>query len=291
MDDQGWNRKINIIPLEAFILEIAKYALLYREKIYNLDNTTLYAFEDDYTRLFHILNVCDVSTFHPYILSLFFKFDTNEIKLKEELFKLEKFVIRRMIAKKETKSYNKICKEFIVNNATIDSKLDEVSNDDVIAGLEFILNRNAALLLFWIELRRRNMDSMQSLKELKYNYSLEHIMPQKWPEHWSFVPVIDIQNNEILDIELAKKERYTRIYSIGNMTLLNSSLNTSLRNYSIDRKMEGEGRRKGIRQYSDLDITKTDIVAYYDKINKVWNERSINERTKSLGGEILSIWN
>jgi uncharacterized protein with ParB-like and HNH nuclease domain len=287
---KGYISKLDKSSLEAFIKEIAKYARLYKEKILNLDNTTLYSYEDDYTRLFHVLNVCDVSTFHPFILSLFYKYDKNEHRLKEELNKLEKFVIRRMIAKKETKSYNKICKEFILDNNAINEKLLETTGDQVINGLNWIANRNAALLLFWVELKRREENRFYSIKELKYDYSLEHIMPQKWQEHWSEVPVYDQDNNLINEFEKAKNERNARIYSIGNMTLLKSSLNTSLRNYSLDRKIEGEGRRRGIRYYAELDITKADIVDLYDNISKNWNEKCINDRTKALSSEILSIW-
>jgi hypothetical protein len=74
------------------------------------------------------------------------------------------------------------------------------------------------------------------------------------------------------------------------MTLLNSSLNTSLRNYVFERKIEGEGKKKGIRAYADLCITKDDILSIYDKGDKVWNEKKIIDRTNSLAMEILEIW-
>jgi hypothetical protein len=74
------------------------------------------------------------------------------------------------------------------------------------------------------------------------------------------------------------------------MTLLNSSLNTSLRNYIFERKIEGEGRKKGIQLYADLSITKIDILSNYDKGDKVWDEKKINDRTNSLAKEVLAIW-
>jgi hypothetical protein len=146
-------------------------------------------------------------------------------------------------------------------------------------------------LLFWIELRRREIDTKQSVKELKYNYSLEHIMPQKWEEHWKAVPVVDLNGQTLMHPDESKNERNLRIYSLGNMTLLNSSLNTSVRNYTIDRKIEGEGRKKGIRAYADLWITKEDILGPYDSGDKTWNEKKIYDRTRALGKEILRIWN
>lgn len=100
-------------------------------------------------------------------------------------------------------------------------------------------------------------------------------MPQKWEEHWNSVPVVDDAGNAIADPETAKQVRYSKVYSIGNMTLLNSRLNTSLRNYIFSRKIEGEGRKKGIRQYSELRITKADIIDRYDRGEIIWNEASI----------------
>lgn len=282
--------KINKAELEAFIKEISKYAKLFREKIRVFNGSTLFNHQDNYSRLFHILSVCEISTFHPYILSLFYKYDENETKLCEGLKKIEQVVIRRMITKSETKSYNKLCKEFIKDNSAVDAKISEQTNDEVVNGLASISNKNATLLLFWVELYRRSNDSKQSVKELKYNYSLEHVMPQKWEEFWSQVDVIDSTSNVITDKDAAKRERYSKIYSIGNMTLLNSSLNTSVRNYEFSRKIEGEGQKRGIRHYADLGITRFDILDVYDSGDKIWNEKKISDRTTNLANDILSLW-
>lgn len=183
-----------------------------------------------------------------------------------------------------------MCKEFIKDNSAIDAKLTEKTGDEVKNGLTSIVNKNATLLLFWVELYRRANDSKQSVKELKYNYSLEHLMPQKWEEYWSQVAIVDADGNLIPDNEFAKRERYSKIYQIGNMTLLNSSLNTSLRNYEFDRKINGEGRKKGIKDYADLSITRFDILTPYENGDKIWNEKKIIERTESLATDIIKIW-
>ena len=281
---------INKSDLEAFIKEISKYAKLFREKILVFNTSTLFNYQDNYVRLFHILSVCEISTFHPYILSLFYKYDTNETKLFEELKKIEQLVIRRMITKSDTKSYNKMCKDFIKDDTAIDAKIAEQTDTELLNGLSNISNKNATLLLFWVELYRRSNDSKQSVKELKYNYSLEHMMPQKWEEYWSKVDVVDNASNIITDKELAKIERNAKIYAIGNMTLLNSSLNTAVRNYEFSRKMEGEGKKRGIRHYADLGITRFDILDIYDNGDKVWNEKKITDRTLSLAKDIMLIW-
>lgn len=276
--------------LQNFINEISKYALVYKDKILVFNTSSLFNFQDAYARLFHILHVCEISTFHPYILWLFYKYENNETELLKELHKIEIFVIRRMITKSETKSYNKLCKELIKDNSVIDNKISELTETEIMNGLNSISNKNATLLLFWVELYRRANDNKQSVKELKYNYSLEHIMPQKWEEYWNSVDIVDNEGNKINDIELAKKERFSKIYHLGNMTLLNSSLNTSLRNYEFKRKIKGEGKKKGIKDYADLGITRFDIIVPYENGDTVWNEKKITDRTNSLSKDILTIW-
>jgi hypothetical protein len=282
--------KLSKDDLENFIKEISRYAKLFKERILVFDGSTLFNYQNHYERLFHVLNICEISTFHPYILSLFFKYEKDEIKLLEELHKIETLVIRRMITRSETNSYNKMCKDFIKDNSAIDTKIAEQTDVEIKSGLTSINNKSAALLLFWIELYRRDNDKKDSVKELNYDYELEHEKTKKWEEFWSNVEVVDENSNVIMDKEIAKKERYSKIYQIGNMTLLNSSLNKVLRNYEFSRKMEGEGRKRGIKHYADLGITKFDILEPYNNGDKVWNEKKIIDRTECLANDIISIW-
>lgn len=282
--------KLDRDSLTKFIKTISEYAKLYREKILVFSNSDLFNFADYQKRLFHILSVCDVSTFHPYILFLYNKFADKETKLEEALKKLETLVVRRTICNSETKNYNKLCKDLIADPNKLDAILAESTDADVKNGLLRINNKTAALLLFWVELYRRNNDSRYDRDELKYTYTLEHVMPQKWEEYWSSVPVVGDDGNIIQNSEIAKQYRYKLIYSIGNMTLLKSSLNTALRNYEFKRKVEGEGRKRGIKHYSELGITKLDIVVPYDLGDCTWNETKIRERTQKIAEDVLNIW-
>jgi len=278
--------------LKTFVNEIIEYAKIYRDKFPDFDKSTLFSFEDSVTRLFHILEELEISTFHPFILYVFKKFQDREEEIKNILANLERFVVRRMIARQETKNYNKYCKEFINNHKSILEKLKETTDQDISNGLRKITsNKNATLLLFWVELYRKHKDNKYDTKELKYAYSLEHIMPQKWEEHWKNIPEKYKLDGSKMTDEESKKDRYEKVYWIGNMTLLRSSLNSALRNYTFEEKMEGEGRKKGIKAYADLSITKDDIVEPYDKGDKNWDENKIEERTNKLGEEIKEIWN
>lgn len=281
---------LNKVELKKFIITIAEYAKLYRDKIPVFESSDLFGFTDYHRRLFHILSACEVSTFHPYILFLYRKFAGNDIELEKALKKLEVLVLRRSICNSETKNYNKLCKDFINDPSKLDKLFAETTDEDVKNSLLRISNKYAALLLFWVELYRRKNDNRYDRDELKYTYTLEHIMPQKWEEYWSVEPVIGDDGNEITIWETAKQYRYKIIYSIGNMTLLKSSLNTSLRNYEFKRKVDGEGRKRGIKHYAELGITKLDIIAPYDLGIQTWNEVKIRERTKQISDDILKIW-
>lgn len=285
-----------------FIEEINNYAKLYQRYFYTFDKTTNLSYEDPIARLFHILSICDVSTLHPYILKILkesnISLDEDAVisdDLSGKLHEVESYVIRHAICGVSTKNFNKVCALLVSGSTTIEKEFNTYNsalNDNAVrVHLKEINNNLANLILFWIELHRRNNDSNYSTKELKYNFTLEHIMPQKWEEYWKLdvVPVFDENGDEVTDAEAASLVRGRAIYEIGNMTLLKSKLNTSIRNYEFKRKIEGEGRKKGIKQYAELTVTKDIIEDVYDK-GKAWNEACIRTRTETLADEVVSIW-
>ena len=275
--------------LKEFLNEIIEYAKVYRDNILTFDKSTLFSFNDDIKRLLHILDELQISTFHPFILFVLKTYQSNDSR-KNIFSNLEKFIVRRMIAQKETKNYNKDCKAFINNPDAILDKI-ETTDEEISNGIRKTSNKKAALLLFWIELYRRSIDDKYDTKELKYAYSLEHIMPQKWEEYWKNIPQKTNLDGSTMTEQEAKRDRTNKIYWIGNMTLLTSSLNSALRNYVFEKKMNGEGRKKGIRAYATLSITKDDIVEPYVQGEKNWNEDKIIKRTNKLEKEIMEIWN
>lgn len=152
-----------------------------------------------------------------------------------------------------------------------------------------VSNKLGNVLLFWIELKRR-LDPKYETKTLQYVYQLEHIMPQKWEDNWKDVVYVDENGNILPDNEKSKADRYIKIYSLGNMTLLNGRLNASIGNKDFKTKMEGMGRKKGVIKYSSLSVTKDDLVKKIYRQNKQWNEQTIIEREKYLGDEIIALW-
>ena len=275
--------------VKEFVRKIINYAQIYRDNVPELNKTTCYSYEDSAKRLFHILDGLGLTPFNPYILFLLKKYEKDEGALNQRMNELEKFIMRRMIAGESTKGYNKNCLEFIDDETKPCQMAELISNDEVFTGLSKIKNREATLILFWIELKRRFDSKKYDLKELKYDYTLEHIMPQKWEENWSDVPYVNAKGEKI-DEDEGKVNRQKMVYSIGNMTLLTGKLNTSIQNNKFKVKMEGSPKRKGVKAYAELSITSIDIVENVYNAHKEWNEYQCLQRQVALTKEVLDIW-
>ncbi|MCF0224741.1 MAG: DUF262 domain-containing protein, partial [Fibrobacter sp.] len=174
--------------IRAFIAKIIDYAEIYRDNIPEIGKTTFFNYGDSSGRLFHILDVLGLSTFNPYILYLLKKYENDKAVCVSRMDDLERFIIRRVICGESAKAYNKNCIEFIDDETKAGKMADYVTNEDIATSLFKIRNREASLLLFWIELKRRYDDKKFDLKSLQYDYTLEHVMPQKWEEHWGAQP-------------------------------------------------------------------------------------------------------
>lgn len=283
--------------LYDFIEEITKYANIYKEHIpdfngkenFEYNNTEIEAVEQ---RVLHILDKNDISTFNPYIIYIFNTYEGQDKVIIEKLREIEKYVMTYLITKKPTKNFNKDCTTFIIDKTgnEIKNRLKDFTNAELKAGIvSKVSNKLGAEILFWIELKRR-LAPKYDTKTLQFNYQLEHIMPQKWETNWSNVDYVDEQGNILQKNDDNKSRRYEKVYSLGNMTLLNGRLNASISNNNFQKKMEGDGKKKGVIKYSSLSVTKDDLVESIYNKGKQWNEQVIHERENYLGNEVVELW-
>ncbi|TKX29837.1 hypothetical protein CQA38_03470 [Campylobacter sp. MIT 12-5580] len=277
-------KNFNKDSLKKFLQKLKEYALIYQD-FPKIDKNMTLNFKNPELKLFHILKITETNTIAPLLLKL-----KAILKDKENLhlcFKLlECFILYRWLCASTTKGYNKIfakLAQIINKNNAYDSILnnlkDEIPKQDKVKesliSKDFnIKNGKATLVLFWIELYRRFKNkNKQDIIELCYEYTLEHLMPQKWQNNWE---------------NIGQNEEYARslIYQIGNMTLLTRSLNSTIKNSSWKIKLNGNGKEdKYIKSCADLLITKEllDI--------EQWNEEEISKRTERLIKEFFEIWN
>lgn len=279
--------------IKQFISELCDYADTYRENFMSFEAGTAFGFDDQKLRLFQILDATQITTFDAFILYALKHYSEGE-QLRQ-FNKLERYVMRNYISSNtsKTKNYNKDSVLMMQGKFDFDGRLSEEDQNDAIIekALKKVTNAKAKLVLFWIELYRHRMaESDLTSVKLNYRFELEHIMPQKWEEYWSVstLPVYREDGTEVTDSEEAKKIRASKVYEIGNMTLLTSSLNKTLRNYAFSDKVNGKtiaGKfQDGMKKYGSISIT-TEVI-----VLPGWNEGSISSRTKALTKEFLEIW-
>lgn len=126
-----------------------------------------------------------------------------------------------------------------------------------------------------METKIRNEDK-QSTSLMAYdNYTLEHLMPKKWRNHW---------NKPMLSAEEAAT-RDEKILTMGNFAIISSSLNSSISDDEWSKKLSGNEKDKGLTYYSSGIETMNDVC----KKNK-WDENEIQNRANWLSDKALAIW-
>lgn len=271
--------------VQAFAMLLRRYGQTYRTHFAQADSTTPLTFGDRVRRLLHILDAYQIATLHPYVL---FILNDHREHAEHHLAALERFLVRRLVAGHEIKSLNKLVVDFVQRPERVTEKAAETTDADIGAGLRSISNKDARIVLFWLELARRAADPRFDEVGLPFNYTLEHVMPQKWEAHWPLPTTV--ATDDPAAVEAARSYRHGLVWWLGNMTLLNAKLNTSLSNGSFDKKILGEGRKKGMQAYGSLSITHEDIVKPYLVGQTPWDEERIRKRTEQLEREFLAIW-
>ena len=324
--------------LENFIKRFTEYAEVFKTLPF-FHKEEEYEYSNSMKRFLHIVHTLQLSTLIP--LSLFLELAYQQNKITKEDYNaslqlFEKYIIRRALNKLDTSGYNKTVYNIIrelANSTNIYKTLEQylmklTSDTDKFPTaqemseitLQSFDTRLAKILLFWIELKKRQEDRefCDSRESLQYNFQLEHLMPRSWSQYWilpSIKKTLDQFNNELLsskkisksiynmadyefidqmnkldyDGAVIKNELLTRnkkIHEIGNYTLLSGRLNNSLKNYEWQRKLDGEGNKKGIRYFSSLALNRE----LCDKYTTEWTEDTITKRTQTLKNHILEIW-
>lgn len=210
----------------------------------------------------------------PLLLSLFEKFDKNEIDLSEllNILKLvESFIIRRSIMRVRTRGYSldfseaiqhaqnyKNLAKFLVNNKVFPK--DKEIKDEL---LKFPIYKHekakASLMLKEIEASYGHKERVDTDK-----LTIEHIMPQTRTPEW-----------EKMLGEKAKEVHEKYLHTIGNLTLTGYNSETGNRPFEEKRKI-----------YSESNLVLNKNIAKQEK----WDEEIMLNRHKELADIIIKIW-
>jgi alkylated DNA nucleotide flippase Atl1 len=99
-------------------------------------------------------------------------------------------------------------------------------------------------------------------------YPIEHILPQKWQDHW---PVYGTE---------AEEHRAEHVHRLGNLTLLTKQLNSKVSNGPWASK-------RAALQAHDTLLLNSRLLSTLDE---TWDERGIDARTESMVHVLLSTW-
>lgn len=273
---------------KGILSEIKDYAQLFQENFnYDIIESELTS-QSGIERVNAIIFGLDTSTLIPYVLYIL-KNVTSD-KERNELFDfLETYIMRRIVTKANTKNYNQLFTDRLINNGILskqqflgflegqenqvnylptDKELKEAFHSSI------LINKQSAGILYFIEskIRSGNLHSTQLLGINKY--SLEHLMPKKWEERWG-----KISNQE------EKINRNRKLLTLGNLAIITQSLNATIKNANWEIKKEGQRDKKGLRFYS----TGIETMNRYLDLD-VWDESTIEERANFLFEKAKKIW-
>ena len=273
---------------KSILSEIKDYALLFQE---NFDYDII---ESDLTnnsgieRINAIIFGLDTSTLIPYVLYVL-KNVSNDNNRNELFDFLETYIMRRMVAHANTKNYNQLFTDRLINNEILskskfleflEGQADKVnflpSDDELKIGFEssYLINKQSAGILYFIETKIRNRQ-LQSTQLLGINkYSLEHLMPKKWENNWG---KLSSQEDKI--------KRNRKLLTLGNLTIITQALNSTIRDANWTVKLKGKADKKGLNTYS----AGLETISSYFTLDE-WNEQIIEQRAEFLYEKAKDIW-
>ncbi|MCC5923966.1 MAG: DUF262 domain-containing protein [Crocinitomicaceae bacterium] len=276
------------IDKTTFIKEIKEYALLFKD---NFDLSVLDSelpASSGMERMNAIVFGLENTTLIPYLLFVLKNVtDKNE---QSSIFSfLEAYIMRRMVCHANTKNYNSLfsenlilnrilsrdsLKQYLENRATDNNYLP--SDNDLKEGFlnSRLVNKQSTGILYFLESKARNRNLHSTgLLGLK-SYTLEHVMPKKWENNW---PAVNSPEE--------KNRRYRVLMTLGNLTILPSSLNSSIRDGAWDVKKNGTPTKPGLIQYA----AGLETFSQYLQ-NDEWNESTIVERSVFLADLAIDFW-
>lgn len=273
---------------EALLNEIRDYAEIFR-RTFDLDivDEELPA-EAGIERLNAIIFSLDTATLIPYVL--FAEHEIHDELVREELYAyIESYIMRRLVTRATTKNYNQLFADRLILNRVLSreelmdylvkqgDRINRMPTDEDVSKAfheSWLTNKYSAGVLYLMEskLRDRRLHSTQLLGISKY--SLEHIMPKKWRNHWAFT-------GNKLDAEF----RDRKLLTLGNLTIITQALNSSVRDADWPTKKAGRGSRDGLKKYAEG----IETVSAYLELDE-WNEEAIQRRANDLSAKALEIW-
>lgn len=273
---------------EEFIKDLTRYAKIFRNVFMPNIATTILPMEAGIERVNFLIYVLGNTTLMPYVMYIEKNTESEEEKTKMYEY-LEAYVIRRLICTRSPKNYSDLFSENLIGNHAITyEKLVEYINQKDSSNALAMPNNSELLecalsekhpnyrglaILYLLESRMRN-DQMLTTQLFNYRaYSLEHLMPQRWQQNWP------------LPLGMDSSERARKVCTLGNMTLITQSLNSSIGNADWTTKLNGRAKHQGLKAYARDLLTLSNTLSL-----NAWDEQTIEGRSTWLAYHASKLW-
>ena len=270
---------------QVILRPMSEYAEKFSE-IFDLDALNRQVNKDSNTQRINVVIFgLKTSTLIPYILYIAMNSAPEEYDKMLEI--LESYIMRRIVVRATTKNYNNLFSSLILNKVNTaeellnalkqgsDSTTYVPSDVALLDGFNTsrITNLQAKGIIFFIETSMRTEKNSTAM--LSFNqYSLEHLMPRKWRNHWA--PCDTLEEARARDYKLA---------TLGNFAIITQSLNTSISDSDWTTKKAGKNNNPGLSQYASGLLTMDAVLK-----EEVWDESKIEARAQWLFEKAKDIW-
>jgi hypothetical protein len=246
----------------------------------------------------HRLEAVDTATVYPFLLHAYATLmPDNSAEFDKVLDILEAFLMRRLIVNWTTKNYNRVFVDLVraveksdtFTAKTVASHLAKGSGDSTkfpsddelrAAVMDQSLYGRIAQAKVRAVLEALDAYALTSKSEaiaMPKDLTIEHVMPQVWETHW---PLSDEVRTDPVKEQKALLRRTILLNSLGNLTLITGSFNSSLQNAAWVNK------RPELLKYSKLNLTQY----FHGDEAKDWNEAAISARSDYLLRQLCCIW-
>ncbi len=280
----------NHLDKDIFALEISEYAKLFMKCFRRDDEDGEFDVPSSFglERISFIINNLDSNTMIPYVLYIM-----NSVSSQEERNKifgfLETYVIRRLIVDSNNNNYSDLFSENLIGQRinSYEALREYILSKDSTASLAMPSdiavrngfhqthfksnNKRALCILYLLESLLQTPNHSTQLKTFGA-YTLEHLMPKKWKKHWP------CENG-------SEEDRDLLILTFGNLAMITSGLNNTIRNYDWATKLIGKNNKPGLKDFAGGLAT---IQPYLDLC--CWDEGAIFNRAEDLADKALTKW-
>ena len=246
------------------------------------------------------LHAIDVVVFHPLILEVMGREGSDDVDRDKFAETLESYLVRRMVCNLQTRGYGALTLDLLrqvarLNRdqpvaAAITEALSEANSSVVVwpdddkfraewVGRKFYgrLRQPRILMLLSTIEEHYQGENTKAEPVIAFDFAkleIEHIMPQKWDEHWPLPP------------NVTHDEREWALQGIGNLTLISAPLNKDLSHGPWISAAGGASKRHGLQQSSKLELNRRLLERY----PSCWDESAIRSRALELFEVASKIW-